>query len=80
MRGAIWVTLDEFRATVTMQTVLFGRVPATNVQFSGPAPSLVGVNQVNVVVPPNAPVGSTVPFQIQVGGVTSNHRVRIAIE
>jgi uncharacterized protein (TIGR03437 family) len=78
--GNGYASFDKLRRTTTMPTVLFGGVPATDVQFSGLAPTLVGVNQVNVVVPPNAPVGSAVPLQIQIGGVTSTDQVSIAIE
>ncbi len=78
--GNGYASFDKLRRTTTMPTVLFGGAPATDVQFSGLAPTLVGVNQVNVVVPPNAPVGSAVAFQIRIGGITSTDQVSIAIE
>ena len=59
--------------------VLIGGIEAT-VLFSGLAPEFVGVNQVNVVVPPEAPTGSAVPLQISVGGVITSSRVTIAIQ
>jgi uncharacterized protein (TIGR03437 family) len=58
--------------------VTVGGVPAV-VQFSGLAPTLLGVYQVNVRIPSNAPTGSTVPVVLKIGGATSN-TVTIAIE
>jgi uncharacterized protein (TIGR03437 family) len=48
-----------------------GGVPAP-VSFSGLAPGFLGLYQVNVQVPPNAPTGSAVPLTISIGGKTSN--------
>ncbi len=70
---------DALRRNTTLPTVLFGGVPAQP-DFSGMAPTLVGVNQINVVVPANAPKGSAVPLQIQTGGITSSVQVTIAVE
>jgi uncharacterized protein (TIGR03437 family) len=47
------------RNTTTTPLVTVGSVPAT-VQFSGFAPNLVGVYQVNVLIPDGAPVGAAV--------------------
>lgn len=47
--------------------------------FSGLAPSFVGLYQVNVQVPANAPKGNSVPMFLTAGGVTSNI-VNIAIQ
>ena len=71
-------TLDVLRNTVTMPAVLIGGVPA-NVSFSGLAPQFVGVNQVNVQLPPGTPAGDKVTLQIQIGGVTSTDQVTIAV-
>lgn len=49
------------------------------VQFSGLAPMLLGVYQVNILIPANAPCGSAVPVVLNLGGVTSN-TVKIAIQ
>jgi len=46
-------------------------VPAT-VAFSGLANGLLGVNQVSVTVPQNAPSGDAVPVVLTIGGVVSN--------
>jgi uncharacterized protein (TIGR03437 family) len=40
--------------------------------FSGLAPGFVGLYQVNVAVPANAPTGVRVPLSINIGGVQSN--------
>jgi uncharacterized protein (TIGR03437 family) len=37
------------------------------------------VNQVNIVIPPNAPTGDAVPLTIQMGGITSPSNVTIAV-
>jgi uncharacterized protein (TIGR03437 family) len=49
------------------------------VLFSGLQPQFVGVNQVNIIIPPNAPTGDAVPLQIQMGGITSPNNVTIAV-
>ena len=47
--------------------------------FSGLAPQFTGVNQVNAVVPKNAPTGDAVPLQFQMGGLTTTDKVTIAV-
>jgi len=66
--------------TRTLQTpsVTVGGISATT-QFSGLAPGLVGVYQVNIQVPSNAPVGGAIPIVLQVGQSASNS-VTIAIQ
>ena len=49
------------------------------VLYSGTAPGFVGLYQVNVEIPPDAPVGAQVPVLIEIGGRTSPV-VNIAIE
>jgi len=58
-------------------TVTIGGVSA-QVLFSGLAPGLTGVYQVNALVPGGAPGGSAVPVVIALGGSTSN-TVTIAV-
>jgi uncharacterized protein (TIGR03437 family) len=53
-------------ATKRNPTVTIGGVPAT-VSFSGLAPGFVGLWQLNVQVPANAPVGNNVPLVISTG-------------
>jgi len=59
-------------------TVTIGGVPVVP-SFAGLAPGWVGLYQVNVEVPPNAPVGDAVPVVVSVGGVTSN-QVTMAVQ
>jgi uncharacterized protein (TIGR03437 family) len=69
---------DPITRTLTEPTVLIGGVEAT-VLFSGLAPQFVGVNQLNVAIPPNAPVGDAVPLQIRIGGITTSEAITIAV-
>jgi len=64
--------------TTKTVTVTIGGVPAT-VTFAGLAPGWVGLYQVNVQVPANAPVSNAVPVALSVGGVAAN-QVTIAVE
>jgi uncharacterized protein (TIGR03437 family) len=40
--------------------------------YSGLSPNFVGLYQVDVLVPANAPVGPAVPVSVTIGGMTSN--------
>lgn len=62
---------DPLAATLTVPNVTVGGVSAT-VSFSGLAPGFVGLYQVNVQVPTNAPADTAVPVILRIGGVTSN--------
>lgn len=57
-------------ATRETPTVTIGGIPA-NVDFSGLTPGLVGLWQLNLRVPSNAPTGTAVPVLITLGGRTS---------
>ncbi|MBL8205700.1 MAG: S8 family serine peptidase [Blastocatellia bacterium] len=57
--------------TAETPTVTIGGIPA-EVAFSGLAPGFVGLWQLNVLLPTNAPTGSAVPLTI----TTANHRSR----
>ena len=59
-------------------TVTIGGVSVTP-SFSGLAPGWVGLYQVNVQVPANAPVGDAVPVALSVGGAASN-QVTMAVQ
>ena len=64
-------SLDKLRAATTTPTVLIGDKPA-NVVFAGLSPQFVGVNQINVAIPPGTPTGDAVSLQISLGGVTTS--------
>jgi len=68
---------DPLSHTRVVPAVTIGDIPAT-VSFSGLAPGFVGLYQVNVEVPANAPTGDAVPVVLTIGGVTAN-AVTVAI-
>jgi uncharacterized protein (TIGR03437 family) len=47
--------------------------------YAGPAPGFAGLDQVNVIVPPNTPPGLAIPVSIQQQGAASN-TVSVAIQ
>ena len=57
--------------TINTVSVAIGGVPA-KVAFAGLAPGWVGLYQVNLQVPANAPAGDAVAVALSVGGVASN--------
>ena len=57
-------------STVTKPVVTIGGV-AAQVDFAGLTPGIVGLYQINAVVPANAPTGSQ-PLAVSVNGVASN--------
>lgn len=73
---SIFCTGPGFSSTLA-PTVTIGGLQAT-VSFAGPAPGFVGLQQVNVQAPANAPKGSAVPLVLTIGGVASN-TVTIAV-
>ena len=73
--GAVTSGLSE---TIAKPTVTIGGVSAP-LSFSGLAFFFVGLYQVNVQVPANAPVGDTVQVVLTIGGVSSNS-VTIAVQ
>ncbi len=64
--------------TTTLPVLMVNSTPAT-VLFSGLSPGYPGVYQVNMTVPQVAP-GNTLPFQIQIGGITSTSTTTIAVQ
>jgi uncharacterized protein (TIGR03437 family) len=65
--------------TLMTPTVTIGGVQATNVIYSGLAPGLVGLYQVNVQVPVGVPTDDAVEVVVAVGGNSSN-TVTIAVQ
>lgn len=69
---------NPLSVTTVTPSVTIGNILAT-VSFSGLAPSFVGLNQVNVQVPQNAPRGDAVPVVLAAESNASN-TVTIAIQ
>ena len=83
--GAVNQSIDDGAAAGSVLTsvntppqVLIGGISA-QVEFAGLTPQFPGVNQLNIIVPANAPTGNAVPIQIQVGGITSPATFTIAV-
>jgi uncharacterized protein (TIGR03437 family) len=61
-------------------TASIGGVPSP-VTYAGEAPGFTsGLQQVNILVPNNAPVGSAVPIQLVVDGLNTQSGVTLAIQ
>jgi uncharacterized protein (TIGR03437 family) len=69
---------DPLSETTTTPQVSVGGVNA-RVTFSGLAPGYVGLYQVNVQIPNNAPLGNVVSVGLSIGGVIAN-TVSIAVQ
>jgi uncharacterized protein (TIGR03437 family) len=64
--------------TTATPTVTIGGV-AAEVTYSGLAPQLAGMYQINAIVPPGAPSGNAMSLVVSIGGVLSN-TVTIAVQ
>ncbi len=69
--GLQWQTLPV--------TVTIGGVPAT-LTYTGLAPGLPGVNQINVLIPAGAPTGPAIPLVVTAGGTTVTTALTIAVQ
>jgi uncharacterized protein (TIGR03437 family) len=69
---------SPLNGSVQSVTATIGGVPA-EVLFGGLTPQFVGLLQVNVIVPSNAPTGPNVPVSVNVGGVNSQANVSLAV-
>jgi large repetitive protein len=76
--GAPAPSSPPLATTLANPTVTIGGVPAV-VSYSGLAPGLVGLYQVNVQVPDSSPTGNAVNLAISVGSLTSN-TVTVAVQ
>jgi uncharacterized protein (TIGR03437 family) len=76
--GAAAPAVPPFANTMLTPSVTIGGVAAPTIQYSGLAPGLVGLYQINVQVPANAPIGSQEPVVVSVNGIASN-TVTIAV-
>jgi len=71
---------DGLQHLVLPVTAFIGGV-AAQVVYAGEAPGYTsGLQQINILVPENAPVGPAVPLQLAVGGVDTQSGVTIAIQ
>jgi uncharacterized protein (TIGR03437 family) len=70
--------LSPLAETLLTPAVTIGGARA-RVTYSGLTPTLIGLYQVNVQVPVDAPTGKDLPLQLQIGGVISNS-VAVTIE
>jgi uncharacterized protein (TIGR03437 family) len=70
--GSAALTAPLLSSSLVNPTVTIGGVTATDIPFSGLAPTLVGVFVVNVRIPPGTPVGDAIPITLSIGGQTSN--------
>jgi uncharacterized protein (TIGR03437 family) len=52
---------------------VYAAVPDANIQYSGLAPSLAGVWQINLQIPTTAPTGNAVPLKILMNSVPSDN-------
>lgn len=69
--GAPGPSSEPLARTNAQPSVMIGGVPAQPILFSGLAPALVGLYQINVQVPSGAPSGNAVPVVVSIGGVSS---------
>lgn len=65
----------------TLPTVTFGSVQATNVAYAGPIPtSMLGLLQMNVVVPVGVSAGNAIALQVTIGTTQTQANVTVAIQ
>jgi uncharacterized protein (TIGR03437 family) len=80
LRSGDAAPLDQLLSAVVRPEITVGGRPA-ELLFAGLAPGFVGLNQLNVRVPLDAPLGFDIPLQITSGGVSSETgRIRVAAE
>lgn len=71
---------DGLRRITGTITVLVGGIPAT-ISYAGEAPGFtLGLQQINILIPDNAPVGSAVPVSVTINGVPAQTGVIIAVQ
>ena len=75
--GSLGPSTPPFPTPAAGVSATIGGVDAT-VLFAGQAPGLVaGATQVNIQIPPSAPVGAAVPIYVYVGGYRSGSTVAV---
>jgi uncharacterized protein (TIGR03437 family) len=71
--------VNPLALTIAAPTVTIGGIAAPPVYYSGLSPNYVGLYQIDVLVPNNAPVGSNLAVSLTISGVTSN-TVTVAVQ
>ncbi len=69
---------DALRTVLTVPTVKIGGMAAT-VVWAGMSPNFVGVNQINVAIPPGTPTGDAVSLQLSLGNYLTSASITIAV-
>jgi uncharacterized protein (TIGR03437 family) len=67
---------EPLAAAVSVPQVTLGGVPLP-LSFAGLVPGLVGVYQINAIIPPTVPEGIEVPLTIQQGAYSTTLSVRV---
>jgi len=71
-------SLDQLRLVQALPTVLIGGREVSGVA-AAMSPQFVGIHQVNVPIPADAPAGDGIPLQLRMGDITSTDKVTISI-
>jgi uncharacterized protein (TIGR03437 family) len=71
-------SLDQLRLAQSVPTVLVGGREVSGVA-AAMSPQFVGIHQVNVPIPADAPTGDGIPLQFRMGDITSTDQVTISI-
>jgi hypothetical protein len=70
--GAPAPSTPPLATTVVTPTVSIGGIAAAHVVYAGLSPGQVGLYQIDVEIPAEAPSGSAIPVQVAVGSQVSN--------
>lgn len=70
-------TADPLETTVSIPSISLGGAPLT-VNFAGLTPGMVGLYQINAVVPGNVPTGAQVPLVVQQANSSSSFMLSVA--
>ncbi len=74
------VNLQSYPQLIPLPNVTIGGVPAT-VSYAGPVPgSILGLLQINVVVPPGSATGAAVPVVVTIGTSPTQNGTNIAVK
>jgi uncharacterized protein (TIGR03437 family) len=71
---------DGLRRVAGTVTAQLGDIPATVVCASEVPGSTPGLQQINIQIPPNSPIGPAVQLVMAVNGVSTQARVTVAVQ